>query len=128
MPTDGIVKKTAQEVTRGAKSDYDKAKAIYEWIRRQHLRDPQTRAAASGHQDDARDRQPRGQVRRPECALRGLARASGLPARDVYGVRVANRSSATGAWRGHGEHHARPALPGGGLSRRIRLVRSIRRT
>ena len=32
MPTDGIVKKTAQEVTQGSKSDYDKAKAIYEWI------------------------------------------------------------------------------------------------
>jgi len=38
----------AQEVTRGAKSDYDKAKAIYEWIVDNTYRDPQTRGCGVG--------------------------------------------------------------------------------
>src|ERR1700730_6460037 len=32
MPTDGVVKATAIEITRGAKTDVEKAHAIYEWI------------------------------------------------------------------------------------------------
>ncbi|PYP13613.1 MAG: hypothetical protein DMD54_16460, partial [Gemmatimonadetes bacterium] len=31
LPTDGIVKEKADEITRGAKSDVDKARAIYDW-------------------------------------------------------------------------------------------------
>src|SRR6266581_3644545 len=48
MPIDGIVKKTAQDVTQGAKSDYDKAKAIYEWIVDNTYRDPKTRGCGVG--------------------------------------------------------------------------------
>ena len=48
MPTDGIVRKTAQDVTRGARSDYDKAKAIYEWIVENTYRDPKTRGCGVG--------------------------------------------------------------------------------
>src|SRR5262245_53477605 len=32
LPTDGIVKATASEITKGAKTDVEKARAIYEWI------------------------------------------------------------------------------------------------
>src|SRR6267143_899290 len=48
MPTDGIVKKTAQDVTQGARTDYDKAKAIYEWIVENTYRDPKTRGCGVG--------------------------------------------------------------------------------
>jgi len=90
MPTDGIVKKTAQEVTQGAKSDYDKAKAIYEWIVDNTYRDPTTRGCGVG---DIKTMLETGNLG-GKCAdlnalYVGLARAVGLPARDVYGVRVA---------------------------------------
>src|SRR6266705_487888 len=90
MPIDGIVKKTAQEVTKGAKSDYDKAKAIYEWIVENTYRDPKTRGCGVG---DIKAMLETGNLG-GKCAdlnalYVGLARASGLPARDVYGVRVA---------------------------------------
>ena len=90
MPTDGIVKKTAQEVTRGARSDYDKAKAIYEWIVENTYRDPKTRGCGVG---DIKAMLETGNLG-GKCAdlnalYVGLARAAGLPARDVYGVRVA---------------------------------------
>src|SRR6266853_196277 len=90
MPTDGIVKKTAQEVTQGAKSDYDKAKAIYEWIVDNTYRDPKTRGCGVG---DIKTMLETGNLG-GKCAdlnalYVGLARAASLPARDVYGVRVA---------------------------------------
>jgi transglutaminase-like putative cysteine protease len=90
MPTDGIVRKTAQEITRGARSDYDKAKAIYEWIVENTYRDPKTRGCGVG---DIKAMLETGNLG-GKCAdlnalYVGLARAAGLPARDVYGVRVA---------------------------------------
>src|SRR5258708_1151483 len=90
MDSDGIVKKTAQEVTQGAKSDYDKAKAIYEWMVDNTYRDPTTRGCGVG---DIKTMLETGNLG-GKCAdlnalYVGLARAVGLPARDVYGVRVA---------------------------------------
>src|SRR6516225_3594729 len=40
VPTDGIVKETADKITAGAKSDIDKVHAIYEWIVENTFRDP----------------------------------------------------------------------------------------
>jgi len=90
MPTDGIVKKTAQDITIGASTDYQKAKAIYEWIVENTFRDPKTRGCGVG---DIKTMLETGNLG-GKCAdlnalYVGLARASGLPARDVYGVRVA---------------------------------------
>src|SRR2546426_83354 len=90
MPTDGIVKRTAQDITKGARTDYDKAKAIYEWIVENTYRDPKTRGCGVG---DIKTMLETGNLG-GKCAdlnalYVGLARASGLPARDVYGVRVA---------------------------------------
>jgi transglutaminase-like putative cysteine protease len=90
MPTDGIVRKTAQDITRGARSDYDKAKAIYEWIVDNTYRNPKTRGCGTG---DIKAMLETGNLG-GKCAdlnalYVGLARAAGLPARDVYGVRVA---------------------------------------
>src|SRR5579864_1702680 len=90
IPVDGIVRQTAQDVTRGARTDYDKARAIYEWIVENTYRDPKVRGCGTG---DIKTLLETGNLG-GKCAdlnalYVGLARASGLPARDVYGVRVA---------------------------------------
>jgi transglutaminase-like putative cysteine protease len=90
IPTDGIVRKTALEVTRGAKTDMDKARAIYEWIVDNTFRDPKTRGCGVG---DVRTMLESGNLG-GKCAdlnalYVGLARSVGVPARDVYGIRVA---------------------------------------
>jgi transglutaminase-like putative cysteine protease len=90
LPTGGIVKATATEITRGSKSDLDKARAIYEWIVDHTFRDPKTRGCGIG---DIRFMLESGDLG-GKCAdlnalFVGLARAAGLPARDVYGIRVA---------------------------------------
>ncbi|MCK7533546.1 MAG: transglutaminase-like domain-containing protein [Marinilabiliales bacterium] len=71
LPTDGIVKQTADEIVRGARSDLEKARAIYEWIVRQHLpRSQDPRLRPGRHQVHAGVQEPEREVRRPECALR----------------------------------------------------------
>ena len=47
MPTDGIVRETALEITRGKTSDVEKVKAIYDWILANSYREPKVAAAAS---------------------------------------------------------------------------------
>lgn len=91
LPTDGIVRTTALEITKGAKTDLDKARAIYEWIVENTQRNPKTKGCGTG---DIRGMLETGDLT-GKCAdlnalYVGLARAAGLPARDVYGIRVAN--------------------------------------
>src|SRR6202034_1290822 len=48
VQTDGIVKSTATEITSGAKTDVEKARAIYEWIVENTFRNPKTRGCGLG--------------------------------------------------------------------------------
>lgn len=90
VPTDGIVKQTAEKATRSATTDTEKARAIYEWIVENTFRDPKARGCGRG---DIRFMLESGDLG-GKCAdlnalYVGMARAVGLPARDVYGLRVA---------------------------------------
>ncbi|HSE02559.1 MAG TPA: transglutaminase domain-containing protein [Methylomirabilota bacterium] len=89
--TDGIVKKTSQQITTGQDRDVDKARAIYEWIVDNTFRDPKVRGCGVG---DIRAMLETGNLG-GKCAdlnalFVGLVRAAGIPARDVYGVRAAD--------------------------------------
>lgn len=90
LPTNGIVKAAATEITSGAKSDLDKARAIYEWIVDNTFRNPKTRGCGIG---DIRfmleSKDLGGKCADLNALYVGLARAAGLPARDVYGIRAA---------------------------------------
>ena len=90
MPTDGIVRATATEITRGAKTDVEKARAIYAWIVDNTFRNPKTRGCGVGNIRSMLESGDLGGKCADLNALYvGLARAAGLPARDVYGIRVA---------------------------------------
>jgi transglutaminase-like putative cysteine protease len=90
LPTDGIVKETANEITKGTKTDVEKARVIYEWIVDNTFRNPKTRGCGIG---DIRfmleSKDLGGKCADLNALYVGLARAAGLPARDVYGIRVA---------------------------------------
>ena len=90
MPTDGIVKETAREITKGSRTDVEKARAIYEWIVDNTFRNPKTRGCGLG---DIRfmleTKDLGGKCADLNALYVGLARAASLPARDVYGIRVA---------------------------------------
>jgi transglutaminase-like putative cysteine protease len=90
MPTDGVVKAMAIEITRGAKTDVEKARAIYEWIVDNTFRNPKTRGCGVGDIRFMLESQDlSGKCADLNALYVGLARSVGLPARDVYGIRVA---------------------------------------
>jgi transglutaminase-like putative cysteine protease len=90
QPTDGIVKTTADKITSGATTDLEKARRIYDWIVVNTYRKPTTRGCGLGDVSFMLETGDLG----GKCAdINGLnvalARAVGLPARDLYGIRVA---------------------------------------
>jgi transglutaminase-like putative cysteine protease len=90
LPTDGIVKATATEITHGAKTDLEKARMIYEWIVDNTFRNPKTRGCGLGNiRFMLESRDLSGKCADLNALYVGLARAAGLPARDVYGIRIA---------------------------------------
>jgi hypothetical protein len=90
IPTDGIVRDTAREITKGARTDMDKARAIYEWVVDNTFRDPKVRGCGWGDiKSMLETRNLGGKCGDLNALFVGLARSVGVPARDVYGVRVA---------------------------------------
>ncbi|MCJ0763891.1 transglutaminase-like domain-containing protein [Variovorax terrae] len=89
IPTDGIVRKTALEATRGAKTDADKVRRIYDWVVANTYREPKVRGCGEG---DIKTMLETGNLG-GKCAdlnaiFVGLCRSVGVPARDVYGLRL----------------------------------------
>jgi transglutaminase-like putative cysteine protease len=90
IPTDGIVRETAQGIVKGAAGDVQKARAIYEWVVENTFRDPKVRGCGWG---DIKAMLETGNLG-GKCGdlnalFVGLARSVGVPARDVYGLRLA---------------------------------------
>ena len=98
LPTDGIVKETSSSIVKGARGDLEKARAIYEWVVDNTVRDPKTRGCGVGDIKFMLENKALG----GKCAdlnalFVALARAEGIPARDVYGVRVAGSALGYGS-------------------------------
>ena len=90
MPVDGIVRKTALEATKGAKTEMEKARALYEWIVDNTFRDPKTVGCGRGDVKVMLEtRNLSGKCADLNALYVAMARSVGLPARDVYGIRVA---------------------------------------
>jgi transglutaminase-like putative cysteine protease len=91
IPTDGIVLETAQMVVKGYTGEVAKARAIYEWIVDNTFRDPKVKGCGLGDVKTMLEtRYLGGKCADLNALYVGLARAAGLPARDVYGVRCAD--------------------------------------
>jgi len=90
MPTDGIVKVTADEITQGKTTDVEKVTAIYDWILANTYREPKVRGCGVGDiKTMLETRNFGGKCGDINALFVGLVRAVGIPARDIYGIRVA---------------------------------------
>src|SRR4029078_2946503 len=91
IPTDGIVLETSQQIVKGHATEVAKARAIYEWIVDNTFRDPKVKGCGLGDVKTMLEtRYLGGKCADLNSLDGGLARAAGLPARDVYGVRCAD--------------------------------------
>jgi transglutaminase-like putative cysteine protease len=90
IPTDGIVRETATAIVKSARGDVEKARAIYEWVVENTFRDPKVRGCGWGDiKSMLETRNFGGKCGDLNAMFVGLARSVGVPARDVYGLRVA---------------------------------------
>jgi transglutaminase-like putative cysteine protease len=90
-PTDGIVLAKSREIVGSRTAALDKARAIYDWIVDNTFRRAETRGCGLGNIAFMLESGDMG----GKCAdinslYVGLARAAGLPARDLFGIRVAD--------------------------------------
>lgn len=89
IPTDGIVRDTARPIVKGARSDVERARALYEWVVDNTFRDPKVRGCGWGDiKSMLETRNFGGKCGDLNAMFVGLARSVGVPARDVYGLRV----------------------------------------
>ena len=90
LPTDGLVRETALDIVKGKRDDVAKARALYEWVVDNTFRNPTTLGCGVGDITTMiRTGNLNGKCADLNALFVGLARAAGLPARDVYGIRVA---------------------------------------
>jgi len=92
LPTDGLVLSTALQATSGVKGgDVEKARALYAWVCDNSFRDPKVRGCGLGDiQSMLAAHSLGGKCADINALFVALARALGIPARDAYGVRVAD--------------------------------------
>ena len=91
MPTDGIVRETADRIVAGRTDPRQRLRALYDWVVETTWRDPATPGCGLGDVKSMLESKKFG----GKCAdinglMVALARAAGIPARDVYGIRVAD--------------------------------------
>jgi transglutaminase-like putative cysteine protease len=89
IQTGGIVKETSDKITAGEANDLEKARRIYDWVVDNTVRNPKTRGCGVGNVASMLETgHLSGKCADLNALYVGLARAAGLPARDVYGLRL----------------------------------------
>jgi len=89
-PTDGEVKKLSDTITKGKKTVLKKAKAIYDWTCDNMYRDPKTVGCGKGDVCKLLEK-PGGKCTDISSVFIALVRAAGVPAREVFSVRLGKK-------------------------------------
>ncbi|HEY4745711.1 MAG TPA: transglutaminase-like domain-containing protein [Desulfuromonadaceae bacterium] len=90
-PIDGEVGALAARITKGARTNREKARAIYDWTVENMYRDPDTRGCGRGDVCLLLKR-PGGKCTDISSVFIALCRAAGVPAREVFGIRLGKKA------------------------------------
>lgn len=90
-PLDGPVRKLANQITAGKTGILAKARAIYDWTVDNTFRDPDTRGCGLGDVNALLHR-PGGKCADISSIYVALARAAGVPAREILGLRTGKKA------------------------------------
>lgn len=90
-PIDGQVKALADQITKGKTTVLEKAKAIYDWTCENMYRDPNTRGCGPGNVCLLLEK-PGGKCTDIHSVFVSLCRAAGVPAREVFGIRLGKKA------------------------------------
>lgn len=89
-PIDGEVWLLAAKITAGKKSVLEKARAIYDWTCENTYRDPDTRGCGLGDVNTLLFKRG-GKCADIHSVFVSLARAAGVPAREIFGIRMGKK-------------------------------------
>ena len=89
ITTDGIVRKVATQIVSGARTDQEKAQRIFDWVVISTYREPKVRGCGVGDIKTMLETESlSGKCADINSLFVGLCRAVGIPARDIYGIRL----------------------------------------
>lgn len=108
-PTTGVVKDIATEVTKGEKTVLGKATAIYDYIVENGERNPDIRGCGIGDVESLLESLS-GKCADISPVFVTMARSVGVPAREIFGTRIAKEGDISGAYHCRAEFY----LPGYG--------------
>lgn len=112
VPTDGKVKEIADEIIKGKNGILSKAQAVYDWVVENTHRDPNVKGCGLGIVEKTLSEGGGGKCADISTVFVALLRAAGVPAREVFGLRLGknNEDDMTGGYHCWAEFY----LPGTG--------------
>ncbi|MDD5395445.1 MAG: transglutaminase-like domain-containing protein [Thiothrix sp.] len=90
IPTDGKVKEIALSVTNSKQKISEKARAVYQWVIENTVRDPDVKGCGTGEVEKVIAKKG-GKCADISSVFVSVARAAGVPAREVFGLRLGKK-------------------------------------
>ncbi len=90
IPTDGKVKEIADTITKGKKGILEKSRSVYDWVVENTYRDPNVKGCGLGIVEETLSKRG-GKCADISSVYVALARAAGVPAREVFGLRLGKK-------------------------------------
>ncbi|MDE2118707.1 MAG: transglutaminase domain-containing protein [Betaproteobacteria bacterium] len=90
IPTDGKVREIALSVTKGKQKISEKARAVYQWVVENTVRDPDVKGCGTGEVEKVLAKKG-GKCADISSVFVSIARAAGVPAREVFGLRLGKK-------------------------------------
>ncbi|MBI5659040.1 MAG: transglutaminase domain-containing protein [Nitrosomonadales bacterium] len=90
IPTDGKIRKIALSVTNDRQKISEKARAVYRWVVENTVRDPNVKGCGTGEVEKVLAKKG-GKCADISSVFVSVARAAGVPAREVFGLRLGKK-------------------------------------
>ncbi|MEC4685981.1 MAG: transglutaminase-like domain-containing protein [Nitrospirota bacterium] len=91
IPTDGKIKELADKITKDEKGILEKSRAVYDWVVENTRRDPGVKGCGLGIVEQMMIKRG-GKCVDISSIYIALARAAGVPAREVFGIRLGKKA------------------------------------
>ncbi len=100
VPTGGRVKNISDKVVAGKVKISEKARAVYDWVVDNTCRDPGVQGCGVGDVEQTLDKKG-GKCVDISSVFISVARAAGIPAREVFGIRLGKEDGVSDMTKGH---------------------------
>ncbi len=100
LPVEGIVKEVSDGIVSSEDTITERARAVYDWVVENTYRDPEVQGCGTGDVEVLLAKKAGGKCADISSVFVAIARASGVPAREVFGLRLGG-SGVSDITKGH---------------------------